>query len=442
MRIVVDLPAPLGPKKPKMSPFSTLKETESAAFIKPKDLVSGDFYWLYESPDYLFFATVDCTGHGVAGAFMSIVGHNLLNDIVKRHENYSPAEILSRLDKAVISALHQNSENAVSRDGMDISLCKYDKKSGLLYFSGAMNSLYIAREGELMSISPDKYSIGMNRLQQSKNFTNHTITLEPKDTLYLYSDGFADQLGGPNGTKKFMYPKLRRLLLENTHLPMPDQRKALEKAFYDWKGNEEQVEDVLLLGVRLLMIYDFMKVNMKKNDVELDNKVKTTDLYIEYRGPMTVELIDGFIFTLDNRLDLLDEKLTFKRKIFGAVTEALQNIIRHAYTKYPTATYKCIEDCMFYVEYKDGSCHVKTENLIENKQIESFSTWMGKINEADKDQVLELYKERLKNGMLSEKGGAGIGLLEIARKSKEKLQFSFAKKTGSYSKFTFSFSIA
>lgn len=236
-----------------LPPDSFVRNYLPKTFIlfKPKDIVSGDFYWLYDKKDMVLFAAVDCTGHGVPGAFMSIVGHSKLDQIVAEHGITKPSEILNELNKNVSDTLRQSylEDNQV-RDGMDIALCAFNRKTNVLEYAGAFNPLWLIRNGEFTEIKADKFPIGNLKSGENKVFTNHSIQLVPGDTLYIYSDGFADQFGGPVG-KKFKYSAFKKLLLDTQHLSMEEQGELLNKTIENWKGELEQVDDILVIGTRL-----------------------------------------------------------------------------------------------------------------------------------------------------------------------------------------------
>lgn len=219
--------------------------------FKPKDIVSGDFYWLNDKKDMVLFAAVDCTGHGVPGAFMSIVGHSKLDQIVGEHDITTPSEILNELNKSVSETLRQSyAEDNSVKDGMDIALCAFNRKTNIMQYAGAYNPLWLIRNGELIEYKADKFPIGNLKAGENKKFTNHAIPLIPGDTLYIYSDGFADQFGGTEG-KKFKYSAFKKLLLENQHLSMEEQGELLNETIENWRGKLEQVDDILVIGTRL-----------------------------------------------------------------------------------------------------------------------------------------------------------------------------------------------
>ena len=218
--------------------------------FKPKDIVSGDFYWMEDKGDHVIFAAVDCTGHGVPGAFMSIVGHNLLERIVGEHNIIEPAKILDELNKSIGETLRQSDlEDNTVRDGMDIALCSFNKKTALLKFAGAFNPLWLVRNNELIEIKANKFPIGNTKLNDTNKFTNHDIQLQKGDAVYIFSDGYSDQFGGPNG-KKFKANNLKQLLINSQHKSMPEQYQVLNETIESWRGNHEQVDDILIIGTR------------------------------------------------------------------------------------------------------------------------------------------------------------------------------------------------
>lgn len=235
-----------------LPPDDFVRKTLPNTFVlfKPKDIVSGDFYWMEEKNDHIVFAAVDCTGHGVPGAFMSIVGHNVLDRVVGEYNLTEPARILDELNKGISDALRQSTlEDNTVRDGMDIAMCSFNRKTGVLQFAGAYNPLWIIRKNELIEVKANKFPIGNSRMGDNQKFTNHEIQLEKGDTIYIFSDGYCDQFGGPAG-KKFKASALRQLLTASQHLNMAEQKQLLDKTIEDWRGTHEQVDDILIIGTR------------------------------------------------------------------------------------------------------------------------------------------------------------------------------------------------
>ncbi|MBS1634850.1 MAG: tetratricopeptide repeat protein [Bacteroidetes bacterium] len=215
----------------------------------PKDIVSGDFYWAYNTPNgRSVFVLADCTGHGVPGGFMSMLGNSFLNEIVVENKIFKGDEILNKLRAKIIAALEQKGQTE-QKDGMDMALCVWNKMDNSLEFAGANNPLWLLRDGQITEYKADKMPIG-TYTDNLRPFSSTSISLQKGDLIYLSTDGYADQFGGPSG-KKLKYKALLNLLLSNSALPMDEQKNRLDKAFSDWKGNHDQIDDVSLIGIRV-----------------------------------------------------------------------------------------------------------------------------------------------------------------------------------------------
>jgi len=221
---------------------------ESFVYFRPKDIVSGDFYWIDKVGEKVVVSAIDCTGHGVPGAFMSLVGYNGLNKIISEKKVTDAGEILSRLDKNVANALKQSDKEGV-KDGMDMSLCVIDESSKTLTYSGANNSLYAIQNDELVEVKATKQAIG-SFSGQSIQYESHQISFKAGDQFYLFSDGFADQFGGDQG-KKFKSKAFKDLLMSIKDEPMEVQKEKIGMTIMKWKGELEQVDDMVVLGFRL-----------------------------------------------------------------------------------------------------------------------------------------------------------------------------------------------
>lgn len=235
--------------------FAEMEAHLSKFFIyyQPRDIVSGDFYWFAQSEGKVFIVVADCTGHGVPGAFMSMIGTTLLNDIVVEQKIMVPSEILEKLNIGVITALNQSPENTESQDdGMDISVCMLDKQNGTVTIACANHTVHYVDRGELKTIQGDIYSIGgIFSLESRREYTDHVIPYIPGTVIYMFTDGFQDQFGGPKG-KKFLATFFRELLFEISALPVSAQSERLNKRFIEWKADYKQVDDVLVLGINLV----------------------------------------------------------------------------------------------------------------------------------------------------------------------------------------------
>ena len=228
------------------------KFPDSFILFRPKEVVSGDFYWYTEIDNLQFFAVADCTGHGVPGALMSMIGNSLLNKIVNDHKNFTPSRILQLLNKEVVFTLNQSFDLDTSQnDGMDITLCQIDKTSKELTIASATQNCYVVNDGKLKTIKGDIFSIGgLFAHHPDLSFTDYKFKLTKETILYMFSDGYQDQFGGPKD-KKFMGKKLKHLLLNNSYLPMREQKDILNKEFDAWKGKNKQIDDVLVIGLKL-----------------------------------------------------------------------------------------------------------------------------------------------------------------------------------------------
>jgi serine phosphatase RsbU (regulator of sigma subunit) len=223
---------------------------EYFVLYKPKDIVSGDFYWATETPlNEILIMTGDCTGHGVPGAFMSLLGVNFLNEIIADKKIIRPDLIFNQLRKDIIHALNPEDTDTEGNDGMDAVLCSFNFNANVLQFAAANNPLWIIRNKEMMKFNADKMPIG-RYFEEQKDFGFQTVQLEKGDTVFAFTDGYADQFGGEKG-KKFKYKSLEKLLLSINHLSMDEQRDKLDKVIEEWKGNLEQVDDILIIGIRV-----------------------------------------------------------------------------------------------------------------------------------------------------------------------------------------------
>ena len=220
---------------------------DAFVFYKPKEIVSGDFYWVRETASKTFIVAADCTGHGVPGAFMSMIGVELLNKIIIDQKIQKASEILYVMSKGIERTFNRGEEGASSmKDGMDMGLCVIDTKKKTLDFAGAFFPLYLIRDNNLIEIKGDRLSIGVD----TKNrFNSHHMDLGDDDVIYMFSDGYTDQFGGPNN-KKFMYRRFRHLLLTIHTFPMEEQRNILRESIVSWQRNNEQVDDLMVLGFR------------------------------------------------------------------------------------------------------------------------------------------------------------------------------------------------
>jgi len=222
--------------------------TESFVFFKPRDIVSGDFYWFHQKDDLTFIAALDCTGHGVPGAFMSMIGNELINEAVNRMNLTEPGQILSHMHKGVRKDLRQYETN--NRDGMDMVLCVIDHSKNTMTYAGANNPIIYVQEDELKVIKGNRLSVGGEQREMVRNYQQHVIDISKPTIFYLFTDGYQDQFGGKSG-KKFMIKQFRKLLYSIHSLPMDQQEAILSTTLSKWMNKTRQVDDILVMGIRV-----------------------------------------------------------------------------------------------------------------------------------------------------------------------------------------------
>jgi serine phosphatase RsbU (regulator of sigma subunit) len=216
---------------------------------KPRDIVSGDFYWITHKDGKIVVAVVDCTGHGVPGAFMSMLGFAFLNEIVNKEPDLKASNILNELRDYVKESLHQTGKENEAKDGMDIALCVIDPEHNKLQYAGAYNPLYLIRNEEFISLKADRMPIGIH-IVEKESFTNHEMDIQKGDIIYIFTDGYIDQFGGPNAGK-FKAGPFKDKLVSIKDKSMKEQKEILENEFYNWKGERDQIDDVLVMGIKI-----------------------------------------------------------------------------------------------------------------------------------------------------------------------------------------------
>ncbi|RLD63108.1 MAG: hypothetical protein DRJ01_04630 [Bacteroidetes bacterium] len=224
----------------------------SFIFFQPRDVVSGDFYWFEKIDNLIFVAAVDCTGHGVPGAFMSMIGTTLLNEIVVENKTFDTSQILCKLNLGVIHSLNQNSDSDfVQNDGMDITICCINQEKRTMDISCAGHTCYVINNNKLSTIRGDIFPIGDIFPNRPKpKYTRHSITIEKEATIYMFSDGYQDQFEGAKN-EKFLSSNFKKLLLKNHKLDTKKQYEILDKEFNNWKGENQQIDDVLVIGINI-----------------------------------------------------------------------------------------------------------------------------------------------------------------------------------------------
>jgi serine phosphatase RsbU (regulator of sigma subunit) len=221
---------------------------DAFVLFEPKDVVGGDFYWFYQVGNDIYFAVGDCTGHGVPGALVNIAGNTILRQIIRLEGVSDPAQIIRLLDQEIVSLFNENRTIGETRDGMDIVFCKFNSATGIGQFCGAGRPLILIRDGELVEFKKGTESVGYG--SENKDFETFNFELRKGDQFYLFSDGYTDQFGGEN-VKKFNRKRFRNLLLSLEGVSMKKQKKELELSYNNWKGKQEQIDDVCVIGVKI-----------------------------------------------------------------------------------------------------------------------------------------------------------------------------------------------
>lgn len=228
-----------------------LKANFSDYFVynQPRDIVSGDFYWYATVKDTIYVAAGDCTGHGIPGAFMSILSVTLLNEIVYVGGNYDTDSIINKLRENIILALSQSFDEEPIHDGLDLALCSFNLEYDLMQFSGAFNPAIIIRDKNVIELKADRMPVGIY-IRDDVPFTKHNFEINKGDIVYLFSDGFSDQIGGPRA-QKLRRKRFLELLVENSHKSMKEQKQELNDFMTNWRGCNDQIDDMLVLGLKI-----------------------------------------------------------------------------------------------------------------------------------------------------------------------------------------------
>jgi phosphoserine phosphatase RsbU/P len=396
----------------KQFPFASI-------LYRPRDVVSGDFYWYAQKDNKTILVAADCTGHGVPGAFMSIVGMSSLNQIVNEKDITSPDQILNLLRNMIMNILWQTGAGSESKDGMDISVIVLDKKNNVLEYSGAFNSLYLLRDdfsdfdlkddskyvifGKLLEIKADRMPIGISDFKDSK-YTLHRIILKPDDVIYISTDGYKDQFGGPQ-SKKMLAKRFMEKMIEVRNESIDKQTELLTIYYNEWKGDNEQVDDVLVIGVKIDETF-----NLLGNNSLAESQAKS---FFEYHGEINREIISEITEKIENKLlDISAPKQVIK-KMNIILIELLQN-------------------SFYYLERNSRKLKTKEFSLVINKheelfRIECYNTVLPpdfsflkekieQLNKLTKDEIQDKYKKQLDEGKLPENHGAGLGFIVIAKR--------------------------
>jgi serine phosphatase RsbU (regulator of sigma subunit) len=390
--------------------------------FRPKEIVSGDFYWCNNLDDKLFVIVADCTGHGVAGAFLSTIGNMLLNKIILEKRIFNPALILAALHEEIKITLRQEGKSRQANDGMDIAVCQIDLAMQLILYAGARRPLYlVAANNELIKIAGDRKSIGGRQKEAIRYFADHALTFSDGDMLYLASDGLVDQHNHDN--QKFSSLTLESTLRTIANQDMNTQKQLLIEALDQHQGNENQRDDITLFAARLGKIVSYQQDLIKENTVKLFDLLSfrqqliENDIILSFEGKMSQEVLVALVETLKERLSTrtTDTTQQMTRKIYSVFVELAQNIQNHS-TEQVLIQQQKIGIGIIVIREDEHKFVITSGNKLSNAAAEKLQAYCDLINALDEESLKKLYKEKLRYARQQQSGG-GIGLIDIIRKS-------------------------
>ncbi len=416
--------------------------------FRPKQIVSGDFYWCNNIDEKIFIIVGDCTGHGVPGAFLSTIGHMLLNKIILEKRIFNPALILAVLHEEVRVALRQQGKTRQANDGMDIAICQIDLDTQLILYAGARRPLYLVKacNNELIKIVGDRKSIGGRQKEARRRFTDHALTFSAGDMLYLASDGIVDQQDQYN--QKLGSLKLEAILRAIADNNMESQQHSLSQALEQHQGDENQRDDITLFGIRLGRSPCRHPEFSKEKNVELFDLLSfrrqliENDVVLTFEGKMSQGVLITLVETLKERLATNTDDTTqhIIRKIYGVFVELAQNIQNHSLEKVVVNQQK-IGIGIIIIQEDEQQFVIISGNKLLNENAEKLGTYCDLLNTLNEDELKKLYKEKLRMARKQENTGAGIGLIDIIRKSNHPISYAIQKIDENTQFFTLSVSL-
>lgn len=417
--------------------------------FKPKEIVSGDFYWCNTINKKIFLIVGDCTGHGVPGAFLSMIAHMLLNKIILEKRIFNPALILAVLHEEIKTALKQQGKTRQANDGMDIAICQLDLDAQLILYAGARRPLYLvkASNNELIKLAGDRKSIGGRQKEEFRRFTDHALTFSYGDMLYLTSDGLADQHDSHN--QKLSSLQLETILQTIADKTMEDQKQSLNQALTRHQGDENQRDDILLFGTRLGKSSFYDTDRDKEKNVELfdllsfRHQLIENDVVLSFEGKMSQGVLISLVETLKERLtaDGNDAPQQMIKKIYGVFVELAQNIQNHSLEKILVNEQE-IGIGIIIIREDEDKFVITSGNQLLNSDAEKLRAYCDLINTLDEESLKKLYKEKLRMTRKQEAVGAGIGLIDIIRKSNHKIVYAIQTIDENTQFFTLSVNLA
>ncbi len=397
---------------------------------RPKDIVSGDFYWFSQVDHYCYVAVVDCTGHGVPGAFMSLIGHSMLDEIISRQRILETNQALSQLHQEVRKSLKQ--EDGSNTDGMDLALCRFENAGNgtiKVQFSGAKSSLYYIQNQELFLLKGDRLGIGGYQKEAVKNFTSQEVFLNPQDTLYLTTDGYIDM---PNRKRKrFGDKRLKQLMIEHHSQNFVKQKELFENALKDFSENTPPRDDITLMGIKLSQKILEQSTAQPQEPFGLHNTphkefnfyeyhahINNADIILSYKGPLTDILLSEFSRDIRKKIQ---EYPKAGKKVFAIFMELAQNVL--FYSKEMNHFGNNDRVGTLVILDMGDAYKVVTGNLVFKNAVEPLSEKCEIVNSLDRERLRE-YKRKLRNSPGSEESrGAGIGMVQAALTSANPLEY-------------------
>lgn len=398
--------------------------------FRPKEIVSGDFYWCNRLEGKLFIIVGDCTGHGVPGAFLSTIGHMLLNKIILEKRVFNPALILAVLHEEIKIALRQQGKSRQANDGMDIAVCQIDEETQLILYAGARRPLYLvkASNNELIKIAGDRKSIGGRQKEETRHFADHALTFSCGDMLYLTSDGLADQHNQDN--KKFSSLKLEVTLQAIAAKDIATQQQSLIQALNQHQGNEHQRDDMTLFATRLGAATTHHHFNKEKNVQSFDllsfrKLLIENNIVLSFEGKMSQGVLVALVETLKERLATNTDDVTqhIVRKIYGVFVELAQNIQNHSLEKV-LVNQQAIGIGIIVIREDEHKFVITSGNKLLNVDAEKLRSYCDVVNALGEDGLKKMYKEKLRMARQRDVIGAGIGLIDIIRKSNHPIVYT------------------
>jgi serine phosphatase RsbU (regulator of sigma subunit) len=408
---------------------------DSFIISRAKDIVNGDFFLVTKKRNKIYAIVADCTGHGVPGALLSIIGYEEISHLIEYH-NYSPAQILEKLNTKINQLL--NSDKQVGSDGMDVMLLELDTVSKTLTFAGARSYLLVYDNNCLTEYKGDRISIG-EFTEEKVNFNNHQLEISENTKIYMYSDGFQDQQTEKN-LKRIGSKVLKQAILDSVEKPFNEQRNRLLRLFEEQKGGNKQTDDVTVLGFAPSLFLNQEELKTENPKIrQLLSSISNDDfsvhnLVVVY-GQMNQDVVISTVQLIERKLNIKSLNKGYINRIKSIATEILQNITKHQYTDVNYSPY-------FILNESNGNLNLYSGNVISIEDKDFLNEKLKLYQEISVEQLKSLYVETYSNAILTEEGNAGLGLLTIAIKAKQDLRYEFVKINDNFYHYNLEITIA